>query len=87
MVLSAVYFDQHAGAVHSKHWSESQFSTFFVLKKLKKCKKNKKFDAKFSKKWGILEDLDLPLEEFPVFLRMMGHHLASLMNLNICHSL
>ena len=31
-IFSVVYFDQHLGAVHSKHWLRYVFSRFFVLK-------------------------------------------------------
>ena len=46
---SVVYFDQHLGAAHSKHWSKYAFVTF-LLKIAKKMQKRKKFAAKFSKK-------------------------------------
>ena len=33
MTTSVVYFDQHLGAAHFKHWLKSQFLTFFMPKK------------------------------------------------------
>ena len=36
---TVVYFDQDLGAVHSKHWLKSSFSTFFFLKGQKNAKK------------------------------------------------
>ena len=42
-----VYFDQHLGAVHSKHKSKSTFSTFCV-QKAEKERKSKKIEVKFS---------------------------------------
>ena len=35
---SVVYFDQHLGAAHPKHWSKWSFSAFFVLKSWQNAK-------------------------------------------------
>ena len=44
--MIAVYFDQCLGASHSKCWFKYAFSMSFFAKKLKKGRKNKKFEAK-----------------------------------------
>ena len=50
--LFVAFFDQRLGALHSKCWSKSAFSMFFVQKNRNR-KKSKKFDAKFSKNMGV----------------------------------
>ena len=36
--MSVVYFDQHLGAVHSKHWSKYAFFMFFKCEGRKRLK-------------------------------------------------
>ena len=44
-----VHFDQRLGTVHSKRWLKYVFS-LFVVQKMKKARKSKKLDPKFSLK-------------------------------------
>ena len=52
--MLVVNFDHHLSASHSKPWSKSAFSTFFVQKTEEK-RKSKKFEAKFSKTTGFFK--------------------------------